>query len=159
MPGPMEWLGRLRARMIAWVRGMLAANLSPREVGWAVGVGVFVGLLPLFGLHLPLCVVLARQLKLNQVFTYAAAQLSNPITIPFIIVAEIGVGEMVRYGAIKPEDTADVSRVLSLDGWREAPELLLSCLIGSLVLGVLLAPLSGALAAWARRWWMGRGAG
>jgi len=153
----MEWLGRLRARVIAWVRGMLAANLSPREVGWAVAVGVFVGLLPLFGAHLPLCVLVSRQLKLNQVFAYAAANISNPITLPFILVAEIAVGETVRYGRIQPQDTVDVSEILSLDGWREAPDLLFSCFIGAMVLGLALAPLSGLAAAWARRYWMARG--
>ena len=67
---------RLRAfwaTLVGRAREVAGANLTPRDIGWAVAMGVFIGVLPLYGLHLPICIVLARQLRLNQVLTYAAA--------------------------------------------------------------------------------------
>ncbi len=147
----MAWIRRTWSRVVAWAAGLLRANLTPKDVGWAVGVGMFIGVLPAYGLHLPMCVLAARQLKLNQVITYTAAQISNPVVAPFLVYAEIALGEWLRYGTVIPEH-ARQTRELGLDTLREAPDLFLSCLLGSLVLGAVLAPLTGAAAAFVFRW-------
>lgn len=144
---------RLRAfwaTLVGRAREVAGANLTPRDIGWAVAMGVFIGVLPLYGLHLPICIVLARQLRLNQVLTYAAAQISLPFFAPFLIVAEIEVGQWLRYGKADPADPDTVPTGLSL--LQEAPDLFLSCLLGSLVIGAVAAPLLGGIAALAARW-------
>jgi uncharacterized protein (DUF2062 family) len=149
---------RLRALWTSfrtWLRSLLRAGLTPRDVGWAVAVGIFVGVLPVYGLHLPACVLLARQLKLNLVITYAAAQISNPVFAPFLVVGEIAVGELVRHGALRTVDEESAGR-FDLSMVREAPDLFLSCLLGSLLFGLVLAPLLGALASAIFRWRLNR---
>lgn len=147
----MAWIRSTWSRVRAWLAGLLKASLTPKEVGWAVGVGVFIGILPAYGLHLPLCVLAARQLRLNQVITYTAAQVSNPVFAPFLVYAEIALGEWLRYGAIKEEDT-HVAGHVGLQMLQEAPDLFVSCLVGSLVLGIVAAPLIGGAAALLFRW-------
>ena len=48
------------ARLRAQVHEILSANLSPAGIGWAVGIGVFIGALPLYGVHFGVCLVVAR---------------------------------------------------------------------------------------------------
>ncbi len=147
----MAWIRTVWSRALAWAAGLLRANLTPKEVGWAVGVGVFIGVLPAYGLHLPMCVLAARQLRLNQVITYAAAQVSNPVVAPFLVYAEITLGEWLRYGTVIPEDAQQTGE-FGLRMVQEAPDLFLSCLLGSIVLGLVAAPLIGGIAAFLFRW-------
>ena len=141
-------MGRLATlwhSVAARARELARARLTPQDVGWAVGVGSFIGFLPIYGLHLPACVLAARQLKLNQVVTYGAAQVSNPFFAPFLVVGEVAVGELLLHGRVRMLDEESAHRV----GWsmlRDAPGLFVSCLLGSLVIGAVLAPVLGAIA-------------
>lgn len=141
-----RWIRRLREA----VRTLLRAHLAPGEIGRAVFVGVFIGCLPLYGLHLALCVATAGALRLNQALVYAAAHVSNPLIAPLLIAAEIVIGELLRYGRLPPGPAE-----LSGPAWEmvaRGGDLFLSCLLGSLVLGPALGALLGALAfRWARR--------
>ncbi|MFN7147133.1 MAG: DUF2062 domain-containing protein, partial [Myxococcota bacterium] len=56
------WLGALRSH----VHLLLRQHLTPGSIGLGVGVGVFLGCLPLYGVHIFLCVAVARWLRLNQ---------------------------------------------------------------------------------------------
>ena len=73
---------------------------SPARQAWAVAAGVFIGCLPLYGLHLALCLAAGRLLGLNRMKAYLAAQLNNPLTAPFLIAAEIGAGRLLRGGSL-----------------------------------------------------------
>lgn len=151
----MVWLRTAWESLRGWVAELLRANLTPREVGRAVGVGVFVGVLPIYGLHLPLCVLVARVLKLNQVITYAAAQVSNPVFAPFLVFAEIALGDWILFGTVADVEPPPGEVGLALV--RDAPELFLACGVGSLVLGAVAAPLLGFLVSALVRWRRGRG--
>ena len=60
-------------RLRELIRGVLSAHLTPLSIGKAVALGVFVGCLPIYGIHLGVCIVLARWLRLNEVIVYAGA--------------------------------------------------------------------------------------
>jgi SAM-dependent methyltransferase len=102
----------------------------------AIAVGLFIGALPLVGLHLALCVVAGRLFKLNLPKVYLAANISNPFIAPFLFGAEIQLGAWLRTGHIYTPSVLDQVRLKGLA---------LDITIGSLLLGVVLAVAGGLL--------------
>ena len=71
-------------------------RLTPVRQALAVGVGLFIGCTPLYGLHLALSVAAAWVLRLNRLLVYAAANVSNPVMAPLLLIAELQAGAWVR---------------------------------------------------------------
>jgi uncharacterized protein (DUF2062 family) len=65
----------------------------------AVGLGVFIGSLPLYGLHLLICWVVGSLLRLNRLKVYLAANISNPLFAPWLLFAEVQTGAWLRRGS------------------------------------------------------------
>jgi uncharacterized protein (DUF2062 family) len=104
----------------------------------AIGVGVFIGCLPFYGLHLLLCWVTGWFLGLNRLKIYIAANISNPLFAPTLIFTELQLGAWVRRGAFHPLTLRAAKNInLSMFGF--------DLLIGSVVLGVILGVLLAAL--------------
>ena len=128
-------------------------HTEPHRLGAAVALGLFVGCLPLYGIHLGICIGLAWALRLNKATVYLAANISNPFLAPLLVAAGIGIGEWIRFGYWRPiELTAGhdfISKLALFSG--QIPDMFLSCLLGDAVLGVVLAVVFGpAVWAWAR---------
>jgi uncharacterized protein (DUF2062 family) len=141
-------------RLRSWFRGILRAHLGPKEAGVAVAIGVFIGVLPIYGIHLPVCVLVARRLGLNQAVVYGAANISNPFFAPFLVAAGLHLGALIHTG--KAPATLELGDGALWTLIREAPGLYLECFLGSLVIGAGLGPLLGGLVAWAMLYWQGR---
>ncbi|HWM94266.1 MAG TPA: DUF2062 domain-containing protein [Thermoanaerobaculia bacterium] len=105
---------------------------TPGRQAGAVALGVLIGCSPFYGLHLALCVVLARLLRLNRGLTYLAAHVSLPGLWPLLVFGEIQVGRWLRGGGRLPIRPAELRQ---LDPWQFGVDLL----VGSLVVGVALA--------------------
>ena len=71
---------------------------SPLRAAVAVAVGLFIGCQPLYGLHLPLVMLVCLPLKLDAVLAYLAANISNPLVAPFLIFSEVEVGAYLTTG-------------------------------------------------------------
>ena len=95
----------------------------------AVGVGFFIGCTPFYGFHLLLVFAVGWLLRLNRLKMYVAANVSNPLFAPFLILVEIQTGAWLRRGAVHSL-TVETLRVT--DPWTFGLDLLL----GSLVIGV-----------------------
>ena len=65
----------------------------------AVALGVFIGCLPLYGLHLLICWGLGLLLGLNRLKMYLAANISNPLVAPWLLFAEVQAGAWLRRGS------------------------------------------------------------
>jgi uncharacterized protein (DUF2062 family) len=127
---------------------------SPRELGFAAALGLFVGSLPLYGLHLGICVGLAWAFRLNKATVYLFANISNPFVIPALVAAGIALGEWLRFGAWRPLDLQqgrDFAAQLSFLAGR-LPDMYASCLLGDAVIGLLLAAVFGPVV-----WLLARG--
>lgn len=133
-------------RIRAEARAILSAHLTPSGIGKAVTAGVFIGVLPIYGIHLGVCVLLARWLRLNTAVVYAAANISNPLFAPFLIAAEVWVGEYLRYGEVQALDWSRHEHQTLWEMLRETPDILWSCTVGSIVIGVVLGPVLGGIA-------------
>lgn len=105
---------------------------TPGRQAGAVALGVLIGCSPFYGLHLALCIVLARLLGLNRGLTYLAAHVSLPGLWPLLVFGEIQVGRWLRGGGPLPIRPSELRR---LDPWQFGVDLLL----GSAIVGVALA--------------------
>jgi uncharacterized protein (DUF2062 family) len=141
-------------RLRSWFRGILREHLSPREAGLAVAVGVFIGVLPVYGVHLPLCVLAARRLGLNQAVVYGAANISNPFVAPFLVAGGLYVGALIHTG--RAPATLELGEGALWTLIREAPILYMECFVGSMVIGAGLGPLLGGIVAWSMLTWQAR---
>lgn len=99
----------------------------------AIGVGVFIGCSPFYGLHLILCWVVGRLLRLNRLKMYLAANVSNPFMAPFLVLAELQIGAWVRRGELH---SLTIEAVRSTDPWIFGADLLVGSAIVGGVLGV-----------------------
>ena len=104
----------------------------------AVGLGVFIGCLPVYGLHLLICWTAGSLLRLNRLKMYVAANISNPFVAPWLIFAEVQAGALLRRGsfhALTPQTlrTTDAA-VFGID-----------FVVGSLFVGGILAALAAVV--------------
>jgi uncharacterized protein (DUF2062 family) len=114
---------------------------TPSRIGRSVALGVFVGCQPLWGLHLLLCVALARVLRASAALAYLAAHISNPWTAPFLFYLEATLGRRILHGewlSLRLEDLQGVG----------LGELGIDLVLGSLVIGAGLAAVVGPLVAY-----------
>jgi uncharacterized protein (DUF2062 family)/trans-aconitate methyltransferase len=108
---------------------------SPARQAAAVAAGVFIGCSPFYGLHLALCILVARLFRLNQIRTYVAAHVSLPFLWPLLLIAELDAGRLVR-GA--PPLALSLAEVRHLRPWQFGVDLLVgSALVGALLAAVL----------------------
>jgi uncharacterized protein (DUF2062 family) len=110
-------------------------------VGLSVAIGLFVGCLPLYGLHLPLCAAICVPLGLDLVLAYLAANISNPLLAPLLVFVEVELGALLLTGHGVPFDL-EAARRTGVGGF------VLQAALGSLVFGLVLGALGGCLAAW-----------
>lgn len=115
---------------------------NPLRTAAAVLAGVVIGCLPIYGLHLACCVLVARTFKVSVTKTYLAAHINNPFTAPFIVAASIVLGRLVLGG--KPPASDLTRNVLHLG--REV-------LVGAVALGVLLGTVAALIALLVSRRW------
>ena len=134
-------------------RHLKEEHSEPHRLGLAVGVGMFVGCLPLYGLHLGICIVIAWAMRLNKATVYLAANISNPLLAPLLVAAGIAIGEWMRFGHWRSIDLQQgndfIDKLALFSG--HLPDVFLSCLLGDAVLGLALGVVFGPLVwLWAR---------
>ncbi|MPZ17254.1 MAG: DUF2062 domain-containing protein [Luteitalea sp.] len=141
----MSSAGRLRSRALTRagrlqrvIYELRTEGTSRRRDAVAVGLGLFVGCSPFWGLHLVLCWIAGRLLGLNRLKLYLAANLANPFSAPFLVFGEVQTGAFLRRGA--PHE-------LSLEGIKQTSPWVFGgdFVLGSLVVGGVLGLLAAAI--------------
>ncbi len=112
---------------------------APGRHAAAIGLGAFIGCLPLYGVHLALCLVAGRALRLNRVTMYLAAHVNNPLTAPALVAGSLALGHRLARGAWPQLGPGGLraSSVADLGGFLAA---------GSLAVGVVVGGAAAALA-------------
>ncbi len=132
----------MKARLTKGLRELLyklrTEGTSPKKQASAVAVGVLIGCSPFYGLHLALCLLFSRLLRLNPGLTYLAAHVSLPGLWPFLVLAELEVGRRLRGQSYLQIHVADIRRI----GLGQVG---IDLLLGSAVIGVVLAVVLGWL--------------
>jgi uncharacterized protein (DUF2062 family) len=127
-----------RARLRRFLYRLRTEHTSPRRDAVAVGVGVFIGCTPFYGLHLILSVLGADLLRLNRLKVYLAANISNPLVLPFLVFAEVQAGAWLRSGRVH---ALSREAVTSVDPWIFGLDLV----IGAVAIGAIAGGVIGAL--------------
>lgn len=130
--------GRLWQKILLLWQLAKSERAAPREIGWAVAIGAFVGCSPAVGLRPWIAIGIATLLKKNRLFAYLGSHTSNILFAPFITLTEIQLAHRVRTGA-----WMDLDRKHVID---QAPALLLDWCIGALPVGVAISAALGLTA-------------
>lgn len=109
---------------------------GPGRDAVAIAVGLFIGCSPFYGFHLLMCWAVGRLLGLNRLKVYAAANISNPMVAPFLVLSEIQTGAWLRNGTFL---SITLHTVKTTPPWEFGLDLLL----GSAVVGGALAAAGG----------------
>jgi uncharacterized protein (DUF2062 family) len=103
----------------------------------AFSLGVFIGCLPLYGLHLLICWTVGFALGLNRLKMYLAANISNPFVAPWLIFAEVQMGAWLRRGSFHSLSRQTITSTgIGVFG--------MDAVVGSVFVGGVLAVLAGA---------------
>lgn len=117
---------------------VLGSNDSPEKKAFSVGLGLLIGLSPLWGFHTVIVIFLAIVLKLNKVIAFAFSNISLPPFIPFVFLASLATGYWVL-GQNEEVTLASVTNNF------EVVTSLKAYFIGSIVLSVGAAIILGSL--------------
>lgn len=126
-------------RRAGWKR-LRGGELTPWRAASAVAIGLFIGCLPVFGLHLPLVLAVCLPLRQDAAVAYLAANVSNPLMAPWLIAAEVQAGSWLLTGALVPFD-ASMARVAGVSGYVQFAA------VGAVAVGAVLALAGGLVAA------------
>ncbi|MBU0547305.1 MAG: DUF2062 domain-containing protein [Candidatus Omnitrophica bacterium] len=78
-------------------------NNSPQEIARGVAIGVFIGILPVYGLHTVLVVIAAILIRsANKIAIFLGTSISLPPTIPPITWAGYEIGRYILKGRFEP---------------------------------------------------------
>jgi uncharacterized protein (DUF2062 family)/2-polyprenyl-3-methyl-5-hydroxy-6-metoxy-1,4-benzoquinol methylase len=79
-------------------RRLRGTRQSPPRVALAVALGLFIGCLPVYGLHFLLCSLICVPFGLDLLLCYLVANISNPLVAPFLVTLEVELGSLVTTG-------------------------------------------------------------
>jgi uncharacterized protein (DUF2062 family)/SAM-dependent methyltransferase len=119
---------------------LLKEELSPGRAAAAVFLGIFIGIVPIYGFQLLVAVGLAFFFRLNKPLTVAGTFINNPLLQPLIVMSSVELGYFLRGGSFRP------FHLSALTGAHMKEELL-AWVMGSVVLGVLLGGAGAAITA------------
>lgn len=139
-------LGRRLRDALQWLRNQQG---TPGYQARGLAAGVFTGCLPLFGLQIVFGVALASAMRGHPLLAAAGTWISNPLTYLPLYWLNLQLG-ILLLGPTQSLPQLDQLASLGLAGlgWTYGSRLLL----GSVLMGLLAAPLSGSLC-W---WWLQR---
>jgi uncharacterized protein (DUF2062 family) len=127
---------KLWARFLA----LLTEGTQPAQAAAAVGLGLFIGIVPIYGLQTLAAIGAAFLFRLNKPLIVAVTFINNPLLQPFLVAGSVELGSFMTTGAFKPVSMAHWTVAeLRSDLWL--------WIEGSLLLGLIVG-LVGAAIAW-----------
>jgi uncharacterized protein (DUF2062 family) len=141
-----------RVRLRRLLSQIWTEHASPARLGAAVGLGIFIGCSPLYGLHTVIGLLLALPLRLNKCAVLLGTQISIPPVAPLLALASVQLGALLLAGTVPPIDAS----LLQADRLHLLLGSFAACwIVGSLLLGALLGLLgclaTASLFGWRRR--------
>src|ERR1700733_5521050 len=122
----------MHARLRRAFHSVRTEHPGPGRDAAAVALGVFIGCLPVYGFHFLMCWLLGLALRVNRLKVYLAANISNPLVAPWLVLAEIEAGAWLRGGAVH---TVGPHAITNAGAARFGGDLV----VGSFVVGAALA--------------------
>jgi uncharacterized protein (DUF2062 family)/trans-aconitate methyltransferase len=133
-------IGGFQTRARQFIEALLKEKLEPGRAAAAVFVGIFIGIVPIYGFQTLAAVGAAFFFRLNKPLTVAGTFINNPLLQPAIIVSSVEIGYFLQGGSFRPFHFS------ALTG-AHVKEEMLAFVIGSVVLGVLVGGAGAATTA------------
>lgn len=134
---------RLKVEARNFASLLLAERLDPSHAAAAVFLGIFIGIIPIYGFQTLAAIGVALLFKLNKPLTVACTFISNPLFLPLIIFASIELGCLLRRGTFQP---LTLSELTAMRGHIDREQFLV-WMIGSVALGILTGAIGAAVTA------------
>lgn len=131
----------LRARK--FITPLLEERLDPWHAAAAVFWGIFIGIVPIYGLQTLTAIGVALLFRLNKPLTVAGTFINNPLLQPLIVFSSVELGCLLRRGSFQP---LHLSTLTAARGHIDKEQLFI-WVIGSVALGILLGAVGGTVAA------------
>ena len=113
---------------------IIGSHDSPKIKSISLALGVFIGILPIWGFQTIVVLFLAVAFRLNKLLAFAASNISIPPMIPFIVIAALKIGSWVLNSAVNNKE------VSTIVGFKNH---LFEYLIGSVILATVTALVVG----------------
>jgi uncharacterized protein (DUF2062 family) len=94
---------------------LLKERLDPSRAAAAVFLGIFIGIVPIYGLQTLAAVGVALLFRLNKPLTVAGTLISNPVLQPLIVFSSVELGCFLRLGSFQPLNLS------ALGNWQRRP--------------------------------------
>ncbi len=134
---------RFKAHARKFITLLLKERLDPGRAAAAVFLGIFIGIVPIYGLQTLAAVGAALLFRLNKPLTVAGTFINNPLLQPFIIFSSVELGCLLRLGSFQPLTLSDLAGARTHIG----KEQLFIWVIGSVALGILVGGVGGVITA------------
>ena len=115
-----------------WREEFIARHESAFKKSMSVAIGLFFGIVPIWGFQFATALLIAYLFKLNKVVVGLVAQISVPPMIPFILFASVKTGELV----LSQKVDLNFSRMLSVDHLKNLYVYTIGATVLSLVVAV-----------------------
>ena len=129
---------RTRARQFAAL--LLKEKLDPGHAAAAVFLGIFIGIVPIYGFQTLAAVGVALLFRLNKPLTVGATFINNPLLQPLIVVASVDLGCFLRGSPFPPWNASSLTAA-------HLKQELFAWVIGSVPLGILVGGVGAAITA------------
>jgi uncharacterized protein (DUF2062 family)/trans-aconitate methyltransferase len=126
-----------------FVTFLLKERLDPGRAAAAVFLGIFIGIMPIYGLQTLAAVGVALLFRLNKPLTVAGTFVGIPALQPVIVFSSVELGCLLRLGSFQPLNMSD----LAVAPTHLNKEQFFIWLIGSMALGILVGGVGGATTA------------
>ena len=105
---------------------------EPGRVACAVGLGLFFGIVPVYGFQMVIAAAAAHRLRLNKAITLLASNISIPPMVPFLVYGAMVLGHWLFTGQMFDVSPHQITKGLTL-------EYLGHWLVGSVVLAIIVS--------------------
>jgi uncharacterized protein (DUF2062 family) len=122
---------------------LLKERLDPSRAAAAVFLGIFIGIVPIYGLQTLTAVGAALVFRLNKPLTVAGTFISNPLLQPLIVFSSVELGCFFRRGSFQPLNLSALAAARAHIGKEE----LFIWVIGSVALGILVGGVGAVVTA------------
>jgi uncharacterized protein (DUF2062 family)/trans-aconitate methyltransferase len=134
---------RFEAHARKFLTPLLKERLDPWHAAAAVFLGIFIGIVPIYGLQTLAAVGVAFLFRLNKPLTVAGTFINNPVLLPLIVFSSVELGCFLRRGSFQP---LNLSALVATRTHINEEELFI-WVIGSVALGILVGGVGGAITA------------
>jgi uncharacterized protein len=134
---------RFKARARKFVTPLLKEGLDPGRAAAAVFLGIFIGIVPIYGLQTLAAIGAALLFRLNKPLTVAGSFISNPLLQPLIIFCSVELGCLLRTGSFQPLKISALAAART----HINKEQLFIFVIGSVALGILVGGVGAVITA------------